>query len=118
MTELSFLLDILLNHKLQKATKELIMARIKEVEEGLTHKPQIYSPVPGAILPGTINGQVASTAALLAKHNLPMPPAQPVAEIAQTPATQAALAARQAIMEGNKPSMVSTGKGTLGPKKW
>ncbi len=33
MSELSFLIELLLNHELQKETKDLIAARIKEVEE-------------------------------------------------------------------------------------
>ena len=34
MTELSFLLDLLLNHKIQKVTQDAIRERIKEIELG------------------------------------------------------------------------------------
>jgi hypothetical protein len=40
MTELSFLLDLLLNHKLQKATKDILVARIGLVEESMKISPQ------------------------------------------------------------------------------
>ena len=40
MTELSFLLELLLNHKLSQTTKKVISARIKEVETKL-NQPQV-----------------------------------------------------------------------------
>lgn len=36
MTELSFLLELLLNHKLPQATKKAVTERVKEVEQGLS----------------------------------------------------------------------------------
>ncbi len=102
MTELSFLVDLLLNHKLPKATRDLVASRIKEVEgrltpyQGLTlTQPQIPPP------PVLVNGapQAASTIAAMARHAEAAPVTMPVA-IAQTAATAAALNSRhQAISE-------------------
>ena len=49
-TELSFLLDLLLTHKLAKNTKEAITLRIKEVELALTTAPARPQPRPPAQL--------------------------------------------------------------------
>jgi len=101
MSELSFLIDLLLNHKLHRLTKEAIAARIKEVEENRTPVPQVRVTHPlGQV-------QAASTLALMAKHgeipvnDIPIAPApQPVAVIAQTPATAAAMQARNEAILG------------------
>lgn len=89
MTELGFLLDLFLNHKLPKATKELVSSRIKEVEAS-------YS-APRAIPAQTISGvpQAASTIAALERQAREV---EPVIAIAQTGATQAAMASRQAAI--------------------
>lgn len=100
MTELSFLIDLLMNHKLPRVTKELIATRIKEVETMMVSKPT-YTVAPG-------NPLRLNTA----------PMEQAVGQIAQTPATQAALAARQKIMEGKVPDAITTGKDIVGPRKW
>lgn len=49
MTELTFLIDLLLNHDLPKETKASIASRIKEVE--LTLQPMRSSYTPAAIVP-------------------------------------------------------------------
>ncbi len=41
MTELTFLIELFLNHDLPKDTKQAIAERIKEVEQGLTTSPAI-----------------------------------------------------------------------------
>jgi hypothetical protein len=109
MTELSFLIELLMNHKLPKVTKDLIAQRIREVEERFTvqniiqpnRAPQIISPI--------VHGaqQSPSTLALMAKHGdvPPMPIVQaaapePVAVIAQTPQAAAAMQHRQEALAG------------------
>lgn len=85
MTELSFLIDLLMNHKLPKVTKELIAARIKEVEE------TYQAPV----------AQQVRSSAPLRQRAVPAPAAEPVAVVAQTPATAAAMAERQQLINDN-----------------
>lgn len=130
MTELSFLIDLLMNHKLSKATKELVAQRIKEVESrfnsgitlgGVVQQSRNTNPM----------AQSASTIAALAKQQSSIPhethdarltamngePAPvPVEQIAQTPATQAAMAHRQALMieTQRRPVDPATGR----PRKW
>lgn len=134
MTELSFLLDLLLNHKLPKVTKELIVERVREVEKKIdsAESRTVYlQPQQAKIqLPsGTV--QSPSTLALMAKHgdippnisgmiaDIPLPPPPvPVEQIAQTAATQAAMVAREAAMQGRKSEQIMTGKGIQGPRKW
>lgn len=105
MTELSFLLDLLLNHRLQKATKDLIRERIKEVEQGIPLTPQGRANAHLAAMPAIsanpiVAQQAPSMQAIMARHpDLGNPdlaaPVTPVAVVAQTAATQAALASRQ-----------------------
>lgn len=108
-SELSFLLDLLLNQKLLSPVKKIVVERIKEVEAALSAVPPIPSPPPPRIRP--LNGviQAASTQALLDRDGplptSPMPPApaamQPQAiptQTAFTPAAQAALEARRALI--------------------
>ncbi len=135
MTELSFLLDLLLNHKLPKPTKEAVSQRIKHVEMMLTQTSvQLQMrPPPGAItgigpvqvVPPHLIGQAPSTIAAMMRHGdappVPPPPSQdnpPAAPvmIAQTPAAQQALAERQAAIAGaisGKPE-----KGRTSPRKF
>lgn len=72
MTELSFLLELLLNHRLTKPTKDLLQARIKEVESNLNSNP---IPLQVNKIPTTIqpikpnpNAQAPSTQAILDKE--------------------------------------------------
>ena len=87
MTEISYLIDLLLNHKLPKVTRENIRARIQLLEKG------------GATAPRP-NGPQASPGA---------PQATPV-PIAASPVAAQALADRQAMMNaagnGQAPSSV------------
>lgn len=120
MTELSFLIDLLLNHRLQKGTKEVIQQRIKDVEAGMAMPMQVPRAVamPAHLSPA-IAMQSPSTQALMAKHAaMGEPPPAPVKveQIAQTPAAQAALASRQqaiAIGLSGKPA-----KGETSPRKF
>lgn len=121
-SELSFLIELLLKHKLPNATKDLIAARIKDVEEVLS----VARPVNNYVArPVSNNGtgviQAPSTQAFLDRNPdlaaaaIPSAP-MPVEVVAQTPATMAALASRQsAIMEavtGNRE------KGRTSPRKF
>lgn len=112
MNELSFLVDLLLNHKLQKATKDALSDRIKGLATGVMHIPVAAAP---AVQPAQIAAQPwASTRAAMASH-MPKVDAEAratieavqqhlepktVAVIAQTQATAAAMQSRnQAIAE-------------------
>lgn len=128
MTELSFLLELLLNHKIEKPTKDLIVNRIRDVEAGIFSQQKInYGP---AQVPQSIPGimpipyqQAPSTLALMAKHgDIPkvpkpeMPPIEPVAVIAQTPATAAAMNSRNEAIAQSIAGKID--KVTGRPKKW
>lgn len=132
MTELSFLIELLLNHDLPKATKDLIASRIKEVEQKIS-APITHIATTGFITPTTDQLQIKmvpgtyqapSTLAAMARHNgttvslpiVPEPPPVPVETIAQTPATAAAMNSRnQAISDAISGKIDKTsGK----PRKW
>lgn len=117
MTELSFLLDLLLNHKLPVATKVAVTERIREVESRLIQSPPSRVPPPSqGFIPPHLANQAPSTIAALARHpDLAVALEQP-AVIAHTPAAMAALNARQeAINSGmsDKPE-----KGRTSPRKF
>jgi hypothetical protein len=147
MSELSFLIELLLNHKLQKSTRDMIAERIKEVEA--SRVPGMAAFVPQPSFPGLVNpvigpsanpalaGQSPSTQAALARHPdlvaqmtraaapsispVAQPPAQPVAIVAQTPATAQAMADRQQMIEDSIRGGAFTGKpekGRSGPRKF
>lgn len=111
MTEISFLIELLLNHKLTKATKDLIAERIKAIQIPVTqaHPTTITYNTSGLVT------QVASTVAAMVKHAETAP--LPVEQIAQTPATAAAMQHRQDMINrsiSGKLHPDSTGKA----KKW
>lgn len=81
MTELTFLIELLLNHDLPKDTKALIASRIKEVEEGLVSRP-IAQPLPPVRSP-----------------IIPQPVVEPQPVIPQTEAAANALNARAQAIE-------------------
>lgn len=124
MTELSFLIDLLLNHKLPRSTRDAVAARIKEVEV-LASTTVMRIPASVPITPAMLANQAPSTLAAMARHaDLPgvvdpgvgpRAPA-PVAVVAQTPAAVAAMNSRsQAIAE----SMAGkVDKSTGRPRKW
>lgn len=140
VTELTFLLDLLLNHKLPMATRVAITERVKEVEQRLNQAPQQFVPrgTPAPVpqnLPPHLVGQSPSTIAAMMRNgfvpevvreaqlegmpNPPLPvPEQPTqpAIIAQTPAAMAALNDRQAAISqaiSGKPE-----KGRTSPRKF
>lgn len=107
MTEMSFLLELLLNEKLSKTAKEKITARIKEVETML-NTTRITIPagvqIPQALPPAAIvNGamQSPSTIAALQRQaaaGVPAPDAQRIGQHEEAPAVViASPAAAQAI---------------------
>ncbi len=121
-TELSFLIDLLLNQKLTITVKKMICERIKEVEARLGSAP---APRASYIPPGP--PQAASTLALMAKHkdilDAPEEPAPvPVENIAQTPAAvQAMMARNEAINAAVSGRNVMKDKGKMertSPRKW
>ncbi len=86
MTELSFLISLLLDHKLPKATQTAIKDRIREIEiaQPAIRTPMVQYPTQQTHMRMTdvlgapiVHGaqQSASTAALLAKHGLNVPAA-------------------------------------------
>lgn len=102
MTELTFLIELLLNHELKKETKDAIAARIKEVELLLISNPK---PVinQNRVMDTLVHSSIPSTV-----HQPQLPPVPPEA-IAQTKATAAALQARSdamtAAINGNSKSI-------------
>ena len=113
MTELTFLVELLLNHRLQKSTKDLIAARIGEVQEEFSRTAPELSrhqrPIVAQSNPAFAN-QAPSMQAIMARNPdlsgaIQVPDAyntitvatapEPVAVIAQTPAAVAALNSRQ-----------------------
>jgi hypothetical protein len=128
MTELSFLIELLLNHKLAKATKDAIAERIKEVETRSTASapgPRTPSAAafvemashPAQYLPPEIAKQAPSMQRIMLRHleqgtapvstegtpihaDATVAGPAPVAVVAQTPAAAAAMASRaQAISQ-------------------
>lgn len=131
MSELSFLIELLLNHDLPKASKDLIASRIKEVEINLTANTSLKYPPPinvTYVTPDKKTAQAPSTLAIMAKHgDLPemapafIPPVEQVAQIAQTPAAAVALNARnEAISKAaaSKPLAGKPDSGRTSPRKW
>ena len=88
MNELSFLIELLMNHKLPRATKELVAERIKAFDSSTMRMPQVPQHQSTFLAQ-----QAPSTQEALVKHGLV--PEAPVEVIAQTPATAAAMASRQ-----------------------
>lgn len=74
MTEIAFLLDLVLNHKLGPAAKKRCIERIGEVEALLSTKPVFLerSTQPQSIRPGMV-AQAPSTQALLDANPLTPP---------------------------------------------
>ena len=112
-SELQFLIDLLLNHKLGPSTKKIVADRIGEVEQSLRDRP-LHNMQP-SMQHRAPTGQAASTQRILDSIASEAPPI-PVEAIAQTPATAAALAARQATIAqalSNKPE-----PGRASPRKF
>ncbi len=97
-TELQFLLDILLNHKLPKGTKKLITDRIGEVENQLIPPPRIVG-VPAQQLSAR------------------MPPPDPIIPV-QTFVPPGVNTPPADIDKQTGRAVVATGNGTRGPRKF
>lgn len=110
MTEISFLIDLFLNHKLPKAVKVLIAERIK----GLSTTVMVVPTVPKPLHPFPGAPQAASTMALLEKHPDLIPPA--VAVIAQTAAASEAMNSRESAIANAISGKVE--KGRTSPRKF
>lgn len=120
-TELSFLIELLLQHKLPQKTKDLVAERIKHVEAHLSDPARVLHSRPLAPAPQyhshpALASQAPSTQALLAKHpdlaaaitksqetTIAMaqeikPEPAPVEVVAQTPAAMAAMESRNKMI--------------------
>jgi hypothetical protein len=127
MTELGFLIDLLLNHKLPKVTRDAVAMRLKDVETALSanaRMPVLAAPKPQIQVPAHLQGQAPSTIAAMMKHEAQgavidpptSPSTEPVAIVAQTPAAQAAIAQRNQVI-----AQAVSGtheKGQKSPRKW
>ncbi len=121
-TELGFLIELLLNHELPKDTKSLIASRVKVVEANLAPRTQAPMQVNWQQPPGP--KQAASTLAAMARHgdipaapvSVQAAPPEPVAVIAQTPATAAAMNARNDMISASLDKKID--KATGRPKKF
>lgn len=104
MTELTFLVELLLNHRLQKPTKDAVATRIKEVEAAIAQLPpqSPLRPLPAAV----------SSRDVAQRH----PEVAPVAIVAQTPAASAALASRQQAINESLAGKIN--KDTGRPRKF
>jgi hypothetical protein len=107
MNELSFLIDLLINHKLPRAVKELIVERIKILDVPITKNP------------APTRASIQHSRADLAPPGMPTVPQVatiPVEQIAQTPEAAVAIASRnQALREAMSGKMP---KGQERPRKW
>ena len=105
MSELSFLIELLLNHKLQKQTKEAIKVRINEVEQNLSAPT---SPARTELpKPALVAMQAPSTQQIMEKHP---------DVIAQTPAAAAALKSREEAIQAAMTGKIE--KGQTSPRRF
>ncbi len=122
MTELTFLVELLLNHKLQKSTRDMIASRLKEVEEGFTGMRDPRFVVTGGT--PAFGNQAPSTLAAMARHSgssttiniAASEPSIPVAIVAQTPAAVQAMNSRQQAISESMAGKVD--KTTGRPRKF
>lgn len=110
-TELSFLLTILLEHKIPKATKDALKERIKKIQEVAPITLGFSPPRQAAPMPSSIQ-QAASTQRLLAEHGIEAPttPMPPVQQVIRLPPSE--------IDKETGRASVATGNGTRGPRKF
>lgn len=107
MTELSFLLDILLNHKLGKATKDAIKARIDEIQK---------DPMPIEVHRSQPSYTIRESA-VVPVHNTAQPLPMSEVNIGQTPAAQAALQQRAEMIRQGTSGVITKGH-TSPPKSY
>lgn len=100
MTELSFLIDLLLNHKLPKATQTAIKERIQEVESQYA-KPSMPFPARLSVIQGQAPSMAAAIASMEAEKMGEVPlPVVPIVAINHQGATTPTAA--RALMDRNK----------------
>lgn len=110
MTELQFLIDLLLNHKLSPTTKKLVAERVSFVEEQMRpNKPT----VPHRTMPN-IPVQAPSTQAILDREAGLDVPSPTNMMVAAAPTLPPSALATNRIVGGQ----VNTGNGTKGPRKF
>ena len=116
-TELSFLVTLLLDHKLPKATQGLLKERIKLLQTApVPALPQVFMQgMAGQQARPAPQAQAASTLAAMAKHGLVDPvagmvPAPPITPVIRIPPSEI-------DKETGRPQVV-TGNGTKGARKW
>lgn len=107
MTELQFLIDLLLNHKLNQSTKKLVADRIGSVEESLRIGGNRQNVPRGTIVHPSVL-QSPSTQAILDRDGPP-----PIPTIVEETLPKPTPAANRIIG-----GMVNTGNGTKGPRKF
>lgn len=121
-TELSFLIELLLNHKLPPATKKLIAERVKEVEGSYSTTSSSISIVkPATFVGSAFANQSPSMQAIMARNPDLVVAPQVVEQIAQTPITQAALASRDEVIKKANSAGPFSGKpeaGRTSPRKF
>ena len=100
MNELSFLVILLTKHKLDDETKEAVAARLIDISASFSNPTQAPMAIPSPT--AMLASQVPSMQAIMARNPDLVTAPKPVAveNIAQTPATAAALASRSAAMMG------------------
>lgn len=108
MTEIRFLLDLVLTHKLPPAAKKACLERIGEVEASLLTAPRPTAQ-PNPVTNPT--AQAPSTLAAMAKHGLIPSNGQDLSTLTPAPILPPAT---NRIVGGE----VSTGNGTRGPRKF
>lgn len=109
MSELDFLLELLLNHKLTKPTKDLLQARIKEVQV----RPNSMQTSPQGPYTMQSNGNMQPMPTMAQAQAVPATQA-PGTVVAGNPATQQALRDRAALLNGHASGLNS--KGGQNPK--
>ncbi len=107
MTELTFLVELLLNHKLQKPTKDAVASRIRDVEAAMATLPPTHPvrPMPNGVV------QAASMQAIIDRN-----PDLAPAVVAQTPAAVAAINSRQTAINESLAGKID--KATGRPRKF
>lgn len=118
ISELSFLIELLLNHKLPKETKDAIASRIKDLDE-LSGCRGASIPHPARPVVNQLGSQAPSTQAILDRNPdlaAALIPPPPVAVVAQTQATVAALASRNNAISESLSGKIDKVSGR--PRKW
>lgn len=117
-SEISFLIELLLKHRMPLVTKEIIATRIKEVEARVPFVPAqgIVNTVPKMEKIYAGPPQAASMQAIMDRNPDLVVVPKPVEVVAQTPATIAALNSREQAIAASMAGKVD--KETGRPKKF